>query len=286
MTGFGGAQTRIDGTDYSVEIRSVNGRYFKANLRLPELWSNLDAELEKLLREKLSRGTIALSLRTRSAAETAAYTVNAAALRQYVDQARAAIGQNASLDIGTLLNLPGVCEAPSNEDIRERQQPQLLAMIAQAIEQLLEFRRREGKALEADLSSHVGAVRAQLELIAARKQRVVEGYQQRLLARVQELTRAAALAINEADLLREVSLFAERSDISEEVARLKSHLDQFDRAAAQEDQAGRKLDFIAQEMHREASTIAAKANDVEISLAIVEIKSSIDRIKEQVQNVE
>jgi uncharacterized protein (TIGR00255 family) len=161
-----------------------------------------------------------------------------------------------------------------------------MAAIVQAIDALLEMRRREGAALLADLATHTHAVRESLEKIEARKQRVVENYQQRLLARVQELTRSAELSLGATDLMREVALFAERSDISEEVARLKSHLDQFARACQQEDQAGRKLDFISQEMHREASTIGAKANDVEISQAIVEIKSSIDRIKEQVQNVE
>ena len=286
MTGFGAAQTRLDGIDYAVEIRSVNGRYFKASLRLPELWSSLEIEAEKLLRERLARGTITLTLRMRMSEDAAAYTVNAAALRRYVEQARAAVGSEARLDVGALLALPGVCEAPSGEDICERHRPGVLAIISQAVEALLEMRQREGQALLDDLLTHTAAVRQYLEKVESRKQAVIEGYQHRLLARVQELTRAAELSLNPNDLMREVAVFAERSDISEEVSRLKSHLDQFARASRQEDQAGRKLDFISQEMHREASTIGAKANDVEISQSIVEIKSSIDRIKEQVQNVE
>jgi uncharacterized protein (TIGR00255 family) len=179
-----------------------------------------------------------------------------------------------------------VCEAPSADEISRQHKPAVVAAVQQAVEALLEMRRQEGKAMEQDLLGHSQSVRTHLENVEARKQRVIENYQQRLLARVQELTRAAELSLSANDLLREVAVFAERSDISEEVARLKSHLDQFAKACRQEDQAGRKLDFIAQEMHREASTIGAKANDVDISQSIVEIKSSIDRIKEQVQNVE
>jgi uncharacterized protein (TIGR00255 family) len=286
MTGFGAAQAHVDGIDYSVEIRSVNGRYFKASSRLPELWSSLEIEVEKLLRERLARGTITLTLRMRMSEAAAAYTVNTVALRRYIEQARAAVGADARLDIGALLALPGVCEPPSSEDLCEQHRPHIMAAITQAVDVLLDMRRREGAAMLADLEAHTHVLRENLDKIEARKQRVVENYQQRLLARVQELTRAAELSLGATDLMREVALFAERSDISEEVARLRSHLDQFARACRQEDQAGRKLDFIAQEMHREASTISAKANDVEISLCIVEVKSSIDRIKEQVQNVE
>ena len=286
MTGFGSAQARIEGVDYVIEIRSVNGRYFKASIRLPEMWLHVGTELEKTLRQRLSRGTVNLTLRMRSENETAAHTVNQAALRHYVEQARLALPADARLDAGTMLMLPGVCEPPLADETYRTSWPALAEVVAQAIESVVEMRRREGEALHADLMAHCQGIAEQLALIEARKDTVVTGFHKRLLARVQELVNAAQLTVDQQDLVREVAVFAERCDISEEIVRLRSHLDQFRLVSDQQEQAGRKLDFIGQEMLREANTIASKGSDAEIARAIVEIKAGIDRIKEQVQNVE
>jgi uncharacterized protein (TIGR00255 family) len=286
MTGFGRAEAHIEGVDYAVEIRSVNGRYFKASVRLPEMWSHAEADVEKLLREKLRRGTVTLSLRMRIRTEAAAHTVNEAALANYVRQVRSAIGDDIQVDAGTMLALPGVCEPPSADELCEKSRPALMETIEGAIQELLDMRRQEGEALETDLLAHCQEIERQLGAVEERKGTVVAEYQKRLLDRVNELVNSARLTVNEEDLIREVAVFAERSDISEEISRLRSHVDQFRQCVQGTEQDGRKLEFIGQEMHREANTISSKANDGDIIRATVEIRSRIDKIKEQVQNVE
>ncbi|MFW6145997.1 MAG: YicC/YloC family endoribonuclease [Planctomycetota bacterium] len=286
MTGYGSAQVLAEGVDYGVELRSVNGRYFKASIRLPELLTAGEADIEKRLRERLGRGSVQLTVRIRVKSAAAAYTVNTAVLQRYLEQARSVIGDDARVDVGTLLGLPAVCEPPEADDLCEATGEALFRAIDEAIDALLAMRRDEGRALQADLFDQCDAIEAQLARIEPRTRQVVADYHQRLLARVNDLVAAAKLTVSESDLLREVAVFAERSDINEEIARLRSHLEQFRRTADQEDAAGRKLDFISQEMLREANTMGSKANDAEIARAIVEIKTAIDRIKEQVQNVE
>jgi uncharacterized protein (TIGR00255 family) len=285
MTGYGSAQTLIEGIDYAVEVRSVNGRYFKASIRLPDVWTGAENDIEKMLRDRLHRGTVQLTLRMRLQSEAAAHNVNTAALAKYIEQARAALPADARIDVGAMLLLPGVCEPPMCEDICDRTRDALWQALEQAVEALLVMSRHEGEALHADLANQCEVVEQQLGLIEPRTEHVVADFSQRLLTRVNELVNTAKLTVNEQDLVREVAVFAERSDVNEEIARLRSHLDQFRQAAAQQAQAGRKLDFISQEMLREANTIGSKANDAEIGRAIVEIKTAIDRIKEQVQNV-
>ena len=284
LTGYGGAQLQIEGIHYSIEIRSLNNRYFKASIKLPEMWAYAEAEIDKILRQRLTRGSVNFALRMRVSDEAAAYTVNAAALQKYIDQARVAL-PNATFEAGSLLLLPGVCVPPLADEVREKSWPALEAGINRAVDGLIDMRTREGQALHADLECHCRAIEEQLQVIIPRKDTVVAEYHKRLLSRVNELVNSAQLKVAESDLVREVAVFAERSDINEEISRLRSHLEQFRRVAA-EDQGGRKLDFISQEMLREANTIGSKANDAPIARAIVEIKGCIDRIKEQVQNVE
>ncbi len=286
MTGYGSAQVVAEGVDYGVELRSVNGRYFKASIRLPELWAGGEAEIEKRLRERLGRGSVQLTARMRVKSAAAAHTVNAEVLRNYLRQARAVLGEEARVDVGTMLALPAVCEPPEAEDFREATGEALFGALDEAIDALLTMRRDEGRALQADLLAQCDAIEAQLARIEPRTTQVVADYHQRLTARVNELVAAARLTVSEPDLLREVAVFAERSDINEEIARLRSHLEQFRRTTDGDEAPGRKLDFISQEMLREANTMGSKANDAEIARAIVEIKTAIDRIKEQVQNVE
>jgi uncharacterized protein (TIGR00255 family) len=159
-----------------------------------------------------------------------------------------------------------------------------LSMIA--IEKLAAMRAREGESLMKDLLKHSRLIASHLGEIQKRAPGVIDDYHRKLTQRVNMLLSKAELQVNQADLLKEVAVFAERADISEEIQRLTSHLDAFEQACKTGEHAGRKLDFIAQEMLREANTIASKANDSEIAKHIVEIKGAIDRLKEQVQNVE
>jgi len=289
MTGFGDATAERDGTHYSVEIRSLNNRFFKASIKLPENVSGLEPELESMLREQLGRGSITFILKMRSETAEAAYLINTQALTAYIEQLQKIkdVNGNLKIDLGALLALPGVCQEPRDEsDEIERHGPMVRELSVKAIAKLNAMRGREGEALFNDLMKHAKVIAGNLAEIAKRAPFVIEDYHKRLSQRVNMLISKAELQVSESDLLKEVAVFAERADISEEIQRLTSHLDAFEQACRTGEHAGRKLDFITQEMLREANTIASKANDAQIAKHIVEIKGAIDRLKEQVQNVE
>ena len=219
----------------------------------------------------------------------AAYHINTPALRAYLAQLQAVrdLDKLVHIDIASLLALPGVCQEPRDEtDEIEKHGPVVRELAGRAIKKLCAMRGREGERLFSDLMKHAAVIATDLKEIEKRASGVIDSYHARLLQRVNELLSKAELRINEQDLLKEVAVFAERSDISEEIQRLTSHLDAFEHACRAGEHAGRKLDFITQEMLREANTIASKANDAEIARRIVNIKGAIDRLKEQVQNVE
>jgi len=289
MTGFGDATAERDGTHYAVEIRSLNNRFFKPVIKLPENVSGLEPELESMLREKLGRGSITYILKLRTDSAEAAYHLNLNALKNYLDQLQEVKGLDrmVQIDLASLVQLPGVCQEPRDEtDEIERHGATVRDLTAKAIVKLDAMRRREGEALFAELMRHVSLIRSNLREIAELAPTVVEDYHRRLHQRVSQLLAKAELQVSQVDLIKEVAVFAERADIAEEIQRLGSHMDSFEQSCRQGEHAGRKLDFIAQEMLREANTIASKANDAEIARRIVEIKGAIDRLKEQVQNVE
>jgi uncharacterized protein (TIGR00255 family) len=290
MTGYGDAEGQLDGVTYAVEIRTVNNRYFKANIKLPETVAFLTEAIEKLLRGNLSRGTVNYSLRLRNASANVLFDIDETALQAIMERlSRIASSANINcpIDISSLLSLPGILEPASpDEDIAEQIRKTVVEISQEAIEKLKQMRTAEGAALEADLKKHCSAIKQNIERICARSGVVLTRYAEKLNKRVNELLAGAKLKLDEETLAREVAIFAERSDISEEIARLDSHLQQLLQGCETNSQAGRKLDFISQEMLREANTIASKASDTEITSWVVDIKCRIDRIKEQVQNVE
>ncbi len=289
MTGFGDATAERDGTHYAVEIRSLNNRFFKPTIKLPDTISGLEPEIESMLRARLGRGSITFILKMRSDSAEAAYHINLHALKSYLDQLQQVKGLDrfVQIDLAGLVQLPGVCQEPRDEtDEIERHGPVARELTERALEKLDAMRRREGEALFTELMRHVKLIAADLAEIQKRAPFVIDDYHKRLSQRVNQLLAKAELQVNQADLLKEVAVFAERADICEEIQRLTSHLEAFEQSGRSSEHAGRKLDFIAQEMLREANTIASKANDVRIARHIVEIKGAIDRVKEQVQNVE
>ena len=289
MTGFGDATAERDGTHYAVELRSLNNRFFKPVIKLPETISGLEPELETMLRDKLGRGSITYVLKMRSDSAEAAYHINTHALKSYLGQLQAVKGLDrlVSIDLASLVQLPGVCQEPRDEsDEIERHGHVVRELTLKAVAKLQQMRVREGEQLFKELMRHVKVIGDNLKEIAARAPAVVEDYHRRLSQRVQQLLSKAELQVSQPDLIKEVAVFAERADIAEEIQRLTTHLDAFEQACRTDEHAGRKLDFITQEMLREANTIASKANDAQIAKHIVEIKGAIDRLKEQVQNVE
>jgi uncharacterized protein (TIGR00255 family) len=289
MTGFGDAAAERDGVHYAVEIRSLNNRYFKSIIKLPDNVSGLEPELETTLRESLGRGSITYILKMRIDSADAAYHVNTQALKSYLEQLQAVKGLDrlVQIDLASLVQLPGVCQEPRDDtDEIARHGPFVRELTKQAIEKLSGMRAREGRSLFDELMRHVNAIATNLAEIEKRAPAVIDDYHKRLSQRVNQLLSKAELKVSEPDLIKEVAVFAERADIAEEIQRLSHHLKAFEDACRKDEHAGRKLDFITQEMLREANTIASKANDAQIARHIVEIKGAIDRLKEQVQNVE
>jgi len=289
MTGFGSATGCVEGVQFTVEVRSVNNRYLKPVIKLPEYWAAAEAEVEALLRRQINRGTVTLNVRVKLPDEQAAHRVNMAALTSYIEQLKVLeveANPTMRIDLAALLALPGVCEPPPIEDLCQRTKAGLMKLVEGALENLARMRSREGGALGKELKAHCKLLLKQVGVVHQKSPKVVEDYRDRLTARIRELTGSGTAGVDPDVLAREVALFAERCDVREELARLKSHVEQFLSASDSPDPAGRKLDFIAQELLREANTIASKANDADVARAAVEMKTAIDRIKEQVQNIE
>ncbi len=292
MTGFGDASASVGGVHYFLEVRSLNNKYFKATIRMPEEFQGLEPELESELRRRLTRGTITLIGKCSDASSSAAYTINHQALANYADQVKRvpqAADGTLRVDLAALLPLPGVLQPPADEEQRlNRAREAFMKLLEDSIKQLIDMRAREGKTLIADLMLHHAIIVDRLAKIAERAPLVVDEYQKRLQQRIEALLDSAKVKVEPQELLKEVAVFAERSDIAEEIARLGAHMEQFKDLLNDADPkpVGRTLDFLAQEMLREANTIASKSGDAAISRNIVEIKGAIDRIKEQVQNAE
>lgn len=288
MTGFGEAQREFNGRILHLDVRSVNNRYFKASVRVPEDYLFLEPLLEQRARHKLQRGSASIRVHVRDVSVAAAVDLNVAALRHYLTEFQKLLTDfpQMTLDLATLAQLPGVCQPHElTLEERERAGELILSLADEALARLTEMRATEGAALAEDLRKHCAIIQTQVGKIEAHAPDLVAAYRDRLLQRVELLVAGSGVELGQEDLLKEVSIFAERSDVSEELSRLASHLQQFYAALDSAEPAGRKLEFIAQEMLREANTIGSKAGDADTAERVIEIKGALDRIKEQVQNV-
>jgi len=290
MTGYGAADGELDGVSYVVEIKAVNNRYLKTIIKLPESDAFLEDDIDKLLRKNLARGTGNYVLRLKGISASALFEIDEGALRSVVERLNeigAAVGSQGTIDMANLLVLPGIVHpAEPDEEQSARVRELVLELTRQAVDRLKAMRQAEGKFLETDLLGHCDAMAQELSRIRARGSFVTKEYAKRLRKRVDELLAEAKLKLDEETLSREVAILADRSDISEEIARLEAHLQQFREICQTETQAGRRLDFLSQEMLREANTVGSKAGDAEIARCVVDVKCLVERLKEQIQNVE
>jgi uncharacterized protein (TIGR00255 family) len=290
MTGFGEARRQANDLTVAAEVRTVNSRYFKLSLRITDGYGGLEPEIENLVRERVKRGTVQVSLTVHRVARADDYQINATALESYRQQLAKLFAKwklTEPMPLAALLSLPGVV----SEDTAERHDvsadwPAVQGVLNTALDSLEKMRRAEGQAMAADLRSNCEAIAAQLTEVRKRAPLVGDEYRARLEERLKRTLAEHGVTIQTSDLLREISLFGERSDISEEAVRLASHVDQFLKAMDLPEPSGRKLEFITQEMFRETNTIGSKANDVEIGQRVIEIKTMIERMREMIQNVE
>jgi uncharacterized protein (TIGR00255 family) len=288
MTGFGAATGPVGPFHLRIEARSVNHRHLQIKLRLPQEFSALEPEVEAVVRKGLERGSVALTATTERVAETGVALVDRALARQYLGQIRelsGELGLEMNVGIAQLLALPGVVAPPSGGELPERARHELAALVRKALDALVEMRTVEGRALADDLRVNLEALAVLVERIEKRMPKVVRQQQKNLRKRVEELLGAQS-AVSPTDLAREIALIADRSDVAEELARLKSHVAQFESEMRRSDSVGRRLDFLVQELLREVNTIASKCNDADVAHWSVDIKARIERLREQVQNIE
>ncbi|MEM9064425.1 MAG: YicC/YloC family endoribonuclease [Planctomycetota bacterium] len=292
MTGFGDAAAQEGGVHYFLEVRSLNNKYFKAVIRLPDDLQSLEADLESSLRKRLSRGTVTLTAKRTNASASAALEINTAALDRYIAQLKGSESiskGDIALDITPLLALPGVLNPPADDEARlDKAREVFRRLVDEASDHLISMRQREGHLLLTELKGHRDYIAERLEEIARLAPGVIDDYEQRLKQRIENLLEGAGQSFEPQEFVREIAVYAEKTDIAEEIARLRGHIGQFtDMLDAEDDRPiGRTLDFLSQEMLREANTIASKTPDAAVSRLIVEIKGAIDRIKEQSANVE
>ncbi len=290
MTGFGEAHCHHDGLAVAVEVRTINSRYFKLSVRASEGYGALEAQIEGAVRQRVRRGTIQVNLRIERARSPEDYRINSEVLERYRQQIES-LGQHWNLAGGvsleSMLALPGVVEeATSVTPDATEDWPVIAQTLDQALQHLATMRTDEGRAMAADLRANCQTIAQCLGRIEQRAPLVVQAYRQRLQERLDVALADHEIQLQPADLIREVSVFADRADISEEIVRLRSHLEQFDTTMDTSESCGRKLEFLSQEMFRETNTIGSKANDVEIAKEVIEIKAAIERIREMIQNVE
>ncbi len=290
MTGFGEARCQCDGRAVSVEVRTINSRYLKLSTRISEGYASLEPQIEAIVRERVRRATIQVNVRIDRARTLEDYKIDVDVLDGYRRQLLALQREwNLAEEVALcdLLALPGVVleEATAHCDPAS-QWPLVLETLEKALANLDHMRREEGRTMSADLLANCRAAVSALAEIERRSPLVVESYRARLAERLKRTLAELDVALDPADIIKEVSLFADRSDISEETVRLRSHFEQFEAIVAAPESSGRKLDFLTQEMNREANTIGSKAGDVEISRQVIEIKSAVERIREMIQNVE
>jgi len=289
MTGHGAASCEHDGMHVTVELRSVNNRSFKAMLRLPDALTSLEGELEAWLAKRVMRGSVSLTVRIGDGTARSAGHINVQAMQNYLSQLRALPGASgAPIDPSALLGLPGVMSDDGGSALCVAAKPVIERLLEDACKVLFAMRDREGKELGALLLSLGQIIQTKLQEVRERAPEVSRLYGERLKTRLAAMLAESGMAARQEDVLREVATFAERADIAEELQRLTGHLQQLRKLLdpANTEPVGRTLDFLAQEMLREANTIASKASDFEIATRVVDMKTAIDRIKEQAANAE
>jgi uncharacterized protein (TIGR00255 family) len=289
MTGFGRGTAGDAGAAVTVELKAVNNRFLKVSTRLPDLFNELESELEGRIRARLIRGTVHCNVQLERGQRGVSYSLNEPLVRDWLPRLKklaTELGEE-SPELADVLAMPGVVlEEAGKLEIDEALKQSLFSALDTALAGLAVMRQKEGAALAADIGARVRDVAKYGKQAEGRAPQVVKEYRDKLKARIDKLMAESGLALAEADLAREVAMFADRCDITEEVTRLEHHCSQFLEIMAGKGEVGRRLDFVAQEMLRETNTIASKANDAELATIAVAMKSEIEKIKEQVQNLE
>lgn len=294
MTGYGRAQRLADGREVLVEIRAVNHRYYEFSARLPRTCMYLEDKLKALLSDYISRGKVEVSVSVnRPDGKDAQITVNRAVAMGYVNALRTMNGSvgeygtpwlDDDITLSSLLRMPDVFNVTKEQDDEDAVWAIVSETAGEALNSFLQMRETEGKRLTDDLTAKLGALETMLNEVEAIAPTMTESYRERLYAKLKELM--GETGIDEQRILTEAAIFAEKTAVDEETVRLRSHITQFRELLQSEEPVGRKLDFLVQEMNREVNTTGSKAQDLRITRLVVDMKSEIEKIREQLQNIE
>jgi len=288
MTGYGRCEIEENERKVLVEINSVNHRYLDLNIRMPRLLMQLEEEVRKTLKEKLSRGKVEVSITFQSTAqEDLEVTIDEALGQAYLDGLRqmgSQFGLEDDLKLSALMNVHDLITFQKKTSDQKAVSQTIKMAVGGALENFRKMRLTEGEVLKQDILLKNNVLSQMVAAIEERSPQVVVGYQERLTNRLGQLLQE--VPIDEGRMASEIALFADKCAIDEEVTRLKSHMKQLEEILVEGGVVGRKLDFLMQEMNREANTIGSKANDYEITKMVVALKTEIEKIREQVQNIE
>jgi len=288
MTGYGRVVALLDGRNIAVEAKSVNHRFLEISLRTPSALFPLEMEYKKKIGERFKRGRIDVSIRLEGeGADTSKVNLNLEIAHNYFDVLNRLQDEFHFQEPITLKSLTGfrdIFSPPSETELSPDFLSQVEKTLQEALSMLVNMRQDEGMALYSDMQMRLKVITEIMETIRLRAPQVVLEYQKRLADRIKELT--AGLALDDARLAQEVAIMADRCDITEELVRMQSHINQFETLLQSEDAEGKKIDFLLQEMNREINTIGSKSNDAEITRQVIEAKSELGKVREQAQNIE
>ena len=288
MTGYGRASAAFEDQQITVELRSVNNRYLDCSVKLPRLYSFAEDAVKQLVKQHVSRGKVDVFISvSMTGGDEVSIGLNRSVLEGYLrlmKQIAAEYDVRDDISVNALSRLPDVFTVEKAELDEELMKTRLLDTVEQALEQYDGMRQTEGQALAADLRAKAAAIREMVGKVEARSPQTVAEYREKLLARMQEVL--SSTSVDEGRILTEAAIFADKVAVDEETVRLRSHLDQLDTMLRSNEPIGRKLDFLMQELNRETNTIGSKCSDLELSRVVVNMKAELEKIREQIQNIE
>ena len=288
MTGYGRAVETVSGREFTVELRSVNNRYLDCNVKMPRSLSFAEEAVKQAVKNAVSRGKVDVYISVKSeTADDTKITLNTAVLEGYLAAMRQMVtefGVQDDISVSTVSRLPEVFSVEKPEVDEEQLKADLLSVVAKALAGYNAMRETEGKALDADLRSRGNTILELVSNVEAGNGQTVIDYRTRLENKLKEVL--ANTSIDESRILTEAAIFADKVAVDEETVRLRSHLEQMNTMLTGGGAVGRKLDFLLQEMNREANTIGSKCTDVRLARIVVDIKAELEKIREQTQNIE
>ena len=287
MTGFGRSRYEKDGRTYTVEIKSVNHKYTDISVKLPRFFSSIEDKIRKEILNSISRGKVDVFITFENySSEGTNIRVNRELAKEYIKEFKLLAeetGVDYHLSVTDISKLPEILKIEDMQD-EDKILTELMQAVNQALEKFVEMRAEEGKKLISDIEKRIYYVREKIEEIKTFSSTLVEEYMQKLELRVKELMKTNV--VDEARLAQEIVIFSDKSSVEEELTRLESHISQILKLIKESSPIGKKMDFLIQEMNREVNTIGSKANSLEITNRVIDIKTEIENIREQIQNIE